>query len=218
MDLAPDVTAEDIEVFLQEADEQLQLLDEDVVRLEQEEDAGELLQEIFRAAHTLKGSSGMLPGFTASLAQRLDSLSELSVREASAGDSIAQASAFLAPGGRHLTVGSGGILRVGDDPPVNGVRPSVDVTMISAARAFGSAVIGVVLTGMGSDGTEGARAIKRQGGQVVVEHESSCTVYGMPKSVVDAGCADQVAALPRIAGAVLEMASARAATSTGGQA
>lgn len=151
----------------------------------------------------------MPPGFTTSLARRLDGLSELSVREATAGDSIVQASAFMAPGGRHLTVGSGGILRLDDGPLVNGVRPSVDVTMISAARLFGSAVIGVVLTGMGSDGTEGARAIKRQGGQVVAEHETTCTVYGMPKSVVDAGCADRVAALPRIAGAVLEMASAR---------
>ena len=158
----------------------------------------------------------MPPGFTASLAQRLDGLSELSVREATAGDSMAQATAFMAPGGHHLTVGSGGILRLDDGPPVNGVRPSVDVTMISAARLFGSAVIGVVLTGMGSDGTEGARAIKRQGGRIVVEHESSCTVYGMPRSVIDAGCADRVAALPRIAGAVLEMAEARTAVSTGG--
>ena len=77
-------------------------------------------------------------------------------------------------------------------------------------------VIGVVLTGMGSDGTEGARAIKEQGGQVVVEHESSCTVYGMPKSVADAGYADRVAVLPRIAGAIMEMVSARAAVATGG--
>ena len=159
----------------------------------------------------------MPPGFTTSLARRLDGLSEIRVREATAGDSIEQGTAFMAPGGRHLTVGSGGILRLGDEPLVNGVRPSVDVTMISAARVFGSAVIGVVLTGMGSDGTEGARAIKRQGGQVVVEHEATCTVYGMPKSVVDAGCADRVAALPRIAGAVLEMASARRAVSKGGE-
>ena len=77
-------------------------------------------------------------------------------------------------------------------------------------------MIGVVLTRMGSDRTEGARAIRRQGGQVIVEHESSCMVYGMPRSVIDAGCADRVAALPRIAGAVLEMASARGAASTGG--
>ena len=158
----------------------------------------------------------MPPGFTTTLARRLDGLSALRVREATAGDSIAQATAFLAPGGRHLIVGSGGILRLDDGPPVNGVRPSVDVTMISAARLFGSAVIGVVLTGMGSDGTEGARAVKRQGGQIVVEHESSCTVYGMPKSVVDAGYAERVAALPRIAGAVLEMAGARWAASAEG--
>ena len=158
----------------------------------------------------------MPPGFTASLAQRLDSLSELSVREATAGDSLAPAAAFIAPGGFHLVVGSGGIVRLDDSPPVNGVRPSVDVTMMSAARLFGSAVIGVVLTGMGSDGTAGCRVIKEQGGQVVAEHENSCTIYGMPKSVVEAGYADRVVALPRLAGAVLEMANARAAMGTGG--
>ena len=158
----------------------------------------------------------MPPGFTGSLAQRLDGLSALSIREAVAGDSITQATAFLAPGGHHLSVGAGGIIRLNQEPPVNGVRPSVDVTMASAARLYGSAVIGVVLTGMGSDGTEGARAIKEQGGQVVVEHESSCTVYGMPKSVADAGYADRVAVLPRIAGAIMEMVSARAAVATGG--
>jgi two-component system chemotaxis response regulator CheB len=79
------------------------------------------------------------------------------------------------------------------------VRPAVDVTMQSAVENYGAAVIGVVLTGMGSDGAAGARLIKAAGGRVIAEHESSSVVYGMPRSVVEAGLADAVVPLPEVA-------------------
>ena len=112
--------------------------------------------------------------------------------------------AYVARGGFHLIVGTGGVLSLNQDPPVCGVRPSVDVTMISAAQIFGEGVLGVVMTGMGSDGTHGARQVKIRGGRVLAEDESTCVVWGMPKSVADAGLADRIVPLPRIAQTILE--------------
>jgi two-component system chemotaxis response regulator CheB len=85
------------------------------------------------------------------------------------------------------------------------MRPAVDVSMESAAAHHGSAVIGVVLTGMGADGTEGARCIKAAGGKVIAEHESTSVVYGMPRSVTEAGLADRVVPLPKVAATLTEL-------------
>ncbi len=140
----------------------------------------------------------MPAGFTRSLAERLDATSKLRVKEAQAGDALVSGQALIAPGGYHMTVDKRGEIRLNQDPVVCGVRPAVDVTMKSVAKVYGPASKGVVLTGMGSDGTEGAAAIKSAGGSVVVEDESTCAVYGMPKSVIDSGHADKVAPLEGI--------------------
>jgi two-component system, chemotaxis family, protein-glutamate methylesterase/glutaminase len=141
-------------------------------------------------------------GFTASLANRLDQLSGLAVKEAVDGDILSNGVAYIARGGFHMVVEAGGVISLNQKPTVCGVRPSVDVTMQSLPGIFGSAILGVVLTGMGSDGTNGSRLIKQYGGQIIAEDESTCVVWGMPKSVAEAGLADLVLPLPRIANAI----------------
>ncbi len=141
-------------------------------------------------------------GFTRSLAERLDSVSALAVNEAAPGDALEVGRALLAPGGFHMTVDENGRIALNQNPPVHGVRPAVDVTMASVAQRYGSATIGVVLTGMGRDGTNGALLIRSAGGQVIAEDESTCVVWGMPRSVVEAGAADRVVPLPQVAAAI----------------
>jgi two-component system, chemotaxis family, protein-glutamate methylesterase/glutaminase len=137
-------------------------------------------------------------GFTKSLAERLDEVSAWRIKEAGMGDKLAVGQALIAPGGFHMVVNRRGEITLNSDPPVNNVRPAVDVMMRSVVEAFGKRVLGVILTGMGRDGTEGARLIKQAGGQVIAEAESTCAVYGMPRSAVEAGVVDQVAPLPEI--------------------
>ena len=151
----------------------------------------------------------MPAGFTRSLAKRLDDSSEMTVREAEPGDAVTPGLALVAPGGYHMTVSKTGKIHLNQDPPVRGVRPSVDVTMESVATAYGEAAVAVVLTGMGSDGTRGAAFIKAAGGTVLAEDESTCAVYGMPKSVVDAGYADQVVPLHKMADSVARLCGGR---------
>jgi two-component system chemotaxis response regulator CheB len=145
------------------------------------------------------------PGFTRALAQRLDENSPLTVHEAAHDDRLAQGMVLLAPGGSHLHFSGRRQVRLSQGPRRNGVRPAVDVTMESAAACHGSAVIGVVLTGMGVDGTAGARHVKAVGGKVIVEDESSSVVYGMPRSVVEAGLADRVVPLSDVALTLVEL-------------
>lgn len=147
----------------------------------------------------------MPPGFTNSFARRLDQLSRLQVKEAEDGDVVKPGRALLAPGDYHMVVNRDGIIELNQDPPVCGVRPSVDVTMESVVRAYGSSSLGVVLTGMGSDGSKGAAMIKAVNGQVKVEDESTCAVYGMPKSVADDGNADKIVPLNRMAREIVKM-------------
>jgi two-component system chemotaxis response regulator CheB len=90
-------------------------------------------------------------------------------------------------------------IKLTDDPPIWGVRPSVDVTMASAAETYGSRTIGVLLTGMGRDGAAGMQAIHQAGGRTLAESEETCVVYGMPKAAIDAGCVTQVARIENIA-------------------
>jgi two-component system, chemotaxis family, protein-glutamate methylesterase/glutaminase len=147
----------------------------------------------------------MPPGFTGPLAERLDKLSAVKVKEAADGDTIKAGQALLAPGGWHMEVERGGTVSLNESPPIHGVRPAIDITMVSAVGASSQAVHGVILTGMGSDGLEGCRQIKRAGGLVVAEDERSCVVYGMPKVVIEAGLADRVAMLGDIGGALDEI-------------
>lgn len=150
----------------------------------------------------------MPPGFTRSLAERLDTMSGLRVKEAEQGDEILPGCVYIAPGDYHLKVyqfsGSGKLgVNLTKDPPVAGHRPSVDAMFESVAKEFNSKIVAVVMTGMGSDGTEGCKKIKNRGGVVIAEDKSTCIVYGMPKSVIEARCADKVVPLPNIANEIV---------------
>jgi two-component system chemotaxis response regulator CheB len=123
----------------------------------------------------------MPPGFTAALAKRLDSLSPLSVSEAKDGDLVAAGRVLIAPGDFHLVIGPTHRVRLEQGPPLHGVRPAVDVTLDSVARVYGKNTSVAILTGMGKDGADGAAKIEAAGGQVVVQDEATCIVYGMPK-------------------------------------
>jgi two-component system chemotaxis response regulator CheB len=153
----------------------------------------------------------MPSGFTKSLADRLDQLSHLDVREARSGDQVGPGMVFLAPGGYHMRVTTKGEIQLDQGATECGVRPSVNVTMESAARVYGASVLGVVLTGMGSDGTRGATLIKGAGGKVIVQDEATCAVYGMPASVVEAGKADKELPLPYIADEIVQICRERTA-------
>ena len=147
----------------------------------------------------------MPSGFTKSFAERLNNTSSLLVKEAEAGDSLEVGTVLLAPGDYHMVLTSSGKIALNQDPPVWGVRPSVDVTMDSVVKHYGSKTIGVVLTGMGSDGSNGTANIKKNGGRVAVEHESTCAIYGMPRCVVEKGNADSVLPLPEMADEIVRM-------------
>lgn len=147
----------------------------------------------------------MPPGFTQSLSQRLNQLCPYEVKEAEEGDKVKPGQALLAPGGYHMTIDSEGVIKLDKNPPVCGVRPSVDVTMESVVRVYGKRTLGVVLTGMGQDGTIGAAMIKAANGSVAVEHESTCAVYGMPRSIVEDGTADHVVPLNKMANTIIGM-------------
>jgi two-component system chemotaxis response regulator CheB len=141
-------------------------------------------------------------GFTAPLAHRLDQKAQLRVREAGDGDLLDPRVALLAPGGSHLRLSAAGMATLSDAPEVGGLRPRADLTIADAARAFGERTVLVVLTGMGNDGLEGAEQVRRRGGRVLVEAESSCTVYGMPRAVEEADLADVVLPLAELPEAI----------------
>ena len=144
----------------------------------------------------------MPAGFTASLAARLDAASALTVREAADGARLEPDTALLAAGGLHLRVDERRA-RLSDEAEIGGLRPRADLTIADAARAFGARLLLVVLTGMGRDGTAGAEEVRRHGGRVLVEAESTCTVFGMPRAVADAGLADAVLPLDELPGAIV---------------
>lgn len=147
----------------------------------------------------------MPPGFTTSLANRLDQLSQIEVREARSGEPLGRGQGLVAPGDYHMMVTRGGKIHLNQGPPVHGVRPAVDVTMESVAQVYSGSAIGVVLTGMGSDGTRGAALIREAGGKIAVEDESTCVVYGMPRSVIESGNADEVVPLSQMAEKIARM-------------
>ena len=150
----------------------------------------------------------MPAGFTTSLATRLDALSKLRVREATGGEAMDPQHVYLAPGGLHLRMGDDRRVRLSDDAPMGGLRPRADLTIADAARLYGNALLLVVLTGMGKDGLDGARAVKAAGGRVLVEAESTCVVYGMPRAIAEAGLADEVLPLHDLAAAIAREAGA----------
>lgn len=142
----------------------------------------------------------MPAGFTGSLAARLNSASALKVIEAAGGETLDPRTALIAPGGSHLRLaGDSRTAVLSDDPAIGGLRPRADLLIQDAARAYRDRLLLVVLTGMGNDGLAGAREVRRNGGRILVESEESCTVYGMPRAIVDAGLADEVHDLDRLA-------------------
>jgi two-component system chemotaxis response regulator CheB len=147
-------------------------------------------------------------GYTELYARKLDELSALSVVEAEDGVELRSGSVFLAPAGRHLTLRrttDGTVVTHLDVRPLDMPhRPSVDVLFQSAADVYSGRVLGVVMTGMGSDGREGSAWIKAKGGTILTESEETCVVYGMPRSVVEAGLSDRSVELGGMADAILE--------------
>jgi two-component system chemotaxis response regulator CheB len=148
-------------------------------------------------------------GYTEMYAAKLNELSALEVKEAAEGDEVKPGRVFLAPAGRHLKLSreaNGKVIVHLDAKPFNTLhRPSVDVMFQAAAEVYGKRLLGVVMTGMGSDGKEGAAWIKSQGGLVFTEAESSCVVYGMPSVVMEAGLSDRSVALEEMASAIREV-------------
>ena len=146
-------------------------------------------------------------GYTELYARKLNEQSALTVIESQGGEVLTRGTVYLAPAGRHLTLkrlATGDVVTHLDVRPLDSLyRPSVDTLFQSAADTYGSRVLGVVMTGMGSDGREGAAWIKAKGGTVLTESETSCVVYGMPRSVVEAGLSDGVVTVDRMADALL---------------
>jgi two-component system chemotaxis response regulator CheB len=163
---------------------------------------GEILQ---RLPPTLPGIAivqHMPPRFTDYFAQRLDGVCALRVAEAREGDLLEPGTALIAPGGRHMEVyvDAGGYrVRVHEREPVNLHRPSVDVLFDSVARCAGPNAVGVILTGMGSDGARGLLAMRQRGAYTIAQDEASCLVFGMPDRAIREGAVCEVLPLDRIA-------------------
>jgi two-component system, chemotaxis family, protein-glutamate methylesterase/glutaminase len=149
----------------------------------------------------------MPAGFTASLAARLDRDSSLRVREAAPGDALDPGTALIAPGGSHLRLELGRSV-LSDADPIGGLRPRADLTIADLVETWGERTLLVVLTGMGRDGVEGARAVREAGGRVLCEAAETCTVYGMPRAVVEGGLADLTLPLHELAQAIVAEAGA----------
>ena len=144
----------------------------------------------------------MPPGFTASLAARLDFAGPIRCSEATSEDILVEDEILVAPGDRHMICSTSGHIQLVHLPPVNGVRPAADVTLQAVAPIWKDRLLCVVLTGMGYDGREGARAVKNHGGTVISQDAATATIYGMPAAVAEAGLSDQVLPLHQIAAAV----------------
>lgn len=148
----------------------------------------------------------MPPGFTTSFAARLDSLCQITVREASHGERILPGHAYIAPGGKQFRIDKSGanyVCVVEDGEPVNRHKPSVEVLFKSAARCVGRNAYGIMLTGMGNDGARAMKEMRDAGSYNYVQDEASCVVFGMPREAILHGAADEVLPLSGIAPALL---------------
>jgi two-component system chemotaxis response regulator CheB len=148
----------------------------------------------------------MPPKFTRSLAERLNGVSQLEVREAQEGDKMEPGVVLIAPGGQHLTFQRNGgnvIVKTPLEPSTTLYRPCADVMMTSAVEAFQGPLLGVIMTGMGKDGLEGLKLIKKKSGVVIAQDEDTCVVYGMPRAAVEEGVTDTVLPLDEIPSAMV---------------
>ncbi len=157
----------------------------------------------------------MPAGFTHSLAERLNHLSKLLVREAQPGDRLMVGQALLAPGGFHMVLDDNEQIALNQNSPVHGVRPAIDVTLTSLVQRYGKRVIAVILTGIHSFPTNGSVLLHSLGGTVIAEHESTCVVWGMPRSVLEKQAVDMVVPLPDVADAIQKAVRDHLSTSAG---
>jgi len=161
----------------------------------------------------------MPESFTPSFAQRLNSLSRLTVIEAQGGERLQPGIAYLAPGHSHMRVrksGGGLVLELSREEPVNRHRPAVDVLFWSVAEQVGKNAIGVILTGMGKDGAQGLLAMRQAGAWNIGQDQASCVVYGMPREAAEVGALDEVASLADISGSIVAKLRALDKRGTGG--
>jgi two-component system chemotaxis response regulator CheB len=148
----------------------------------------------------------MPPGFTEAFAKRLNGICKLKVREAQHGDTVEAGTVYIAPAGQHTTVSNRAhqrLISLSDLPSETMHKPSVDVTMLSVAGVFGEYALGIILTGMGSDGLEGMTAIRNAGGMTIGQDEASCAVYGMPRVCADKGILQKVVPLSQVPAQIL---------------
>ena len=153
----------------------------------------------------------MPAGFTKSMARRLDAVSPLAIDEAVHGEAVVKGRVYVAPGGQHMTVVhgvDGPQIALEDTAPVWGVRPAADVLFRSAAMVFGGMTVAVVLTGMGRDGADGARAIRAAGGRTLVQDRDSAAIFGMPQATIQLAGADRIASLAEIGSAISDLVGA----------
>lgn len=143
----------------------------------------------------------MPASFTGAFAERLDKICAINVKEAEDGDQLQAGTAYIAPGGRQMRLkknGRGSIISIEDEPVATTYKPSVDITFNSIAEAYRGRVLAIVLTGMGSDGCNGAKLLREKGATVWAQDEASCVVYGMPMAVVNENLADKVMSVDEI--------------------
>lgn len=151
----------------------------------------------------------MPPIFTTSFAQRLDSISRLKVKEAQNKDYVEPGCVFIAPGGHHMGVAEEGLsrikIKITSEPSDLPHIPSVDVTMLSVAEIYSRDALGIILTGMGTDGLKGMTAIKQRGGKTLAQDEETCVVFGMPRACIERGIVDKVVPLPEMADEIIRV-------------
>jgi len=148
----------------------------------------------------------MPAAFTGPFAKRLDGVCQITVKEAEDGERLQTGVAYVAPGGKHLRIDqkiSRIDVRVVEEPREALYKPSASVLFDAVASGVGRRALGVVLTGMGSDGLEGMRVLKAKGGRALAQSDSTCVVYGMPKAIVDAGLADEIVDIDDMGEAIL---------------
>lgn len=157
---------------------------------------------------TILISQHMPASFTGPFASRLDSVSKLTVTEAVDGDKLKRGHAYVCPGGKHMGIRMRGILpeiAITLEPHDALYKPTVNVLMATAGEHMGNRTLGVMLTGMGADGVDGAKVLRDNGGYLIAQSEASCVVYGMPKAVVDANLANMVLDADDIAQAIIKI-------------
>lgn len=165
----------------------------------------------------------MPPLFTQSLANSLNAKCSIAVREAKHGDVLEPNVALIAPGGKQMRIAAHGdgkrrLVQITDDPPLNSCKPSADYLFFSVATHYVGRATGVIMTGMGSDGTKGLKLMRENGAGIIAQSEETCTVYGMPKEPIESGIVDTIAPLDRIAEEIVKTLKPRTVLSSTGKA